>query len=53
MVSRSCKKVKKNKGQDVNQIPGISSCSERVTRTHPHIIFTSVSTSLYYCTSVS
>ena len=35
-VSRSCKKNKKNKGQDVNQIPGTSSCSERVARTHPH-----------------
>ena len=35
-VSRSCKKIKKNKGQDVNQIPGTSSCSERVARTYPH-----------------
>ena len=35
-VSRSCKKNNKNKGQNVNQIPGTSSCSERVARTHPH-----------------
>ena len=26
----------RSKGQDVNQIPGASSCSERVARTHPH-----------------
>ena len=28
-------KLKKNKDQDVNKIPGTSSCSERVTQTHP------------------
>ena len=39
-VRRSCKKIKKNKGQDVNQISGTSSCSERVARTHPHSLFT-------------
>ena len=35
-VTRSCKKIKENKKQDVNQIPGTSSCSGRVARTHPH-----------------
>ena len=50
-VSRSCKKIKKNKGQDVNQIPGTSSCSERVALTHPRQkIFTSKS--LYLSLSV-
>ena len=34
-VSRS---YKKNEGQDVNQIPGTQSCSERVAQTHPHIL---------------
>ena len=27
-VSRSCKKIKKNKGQDINQIPGRRVASE-------------------------
>ena len=39
----SKQRSKKNKDQDVNQIPGTSSCSERVTRTHPHI-FTETAT---------
>ena len=38
-VSRSCKKIKKNKGQDVNQIPDTSSCSERVARTRAFTYF--------------
>ena len=31
--------VKKNKHQDLNQIPGTLSLSERVARTHPYTFF--------------